>query len=83
VKSYSLLAGKNWECNLEEMDQLVDSHTKAILINNPSNPCGSNYSAEHLSLIVEVARKHGLPIIADEIYGGCVFDGMIFYLSIS
>lgn len=58
------------------MDQLIDSRTKAILINNPSNPCGSNYSAEHLSLIVEVARKHGLPIIADEIYGGCVFDGI-------
>lgn len=57
------------------MDRLVDSNTKAILINNPSNPCGSNFSASHLKEIAQVARKHGLPIIADEIYGGVVFNG--------
>lgn len=57
------------------MDALVDEHTKAIVINNPSNPCGSNFSAEHLLGIAAIARKHQLPIIADEIYGKCVFNG--------
>jgi tyrosine aminotransferase len=57
------------------MDSLVDSNTKAIVINNPSNPCGSNFTAEHLVAIAAVARKHNLPIIADEIYAGCVFKG--------
>lgn len=40
------------------MASQVDEHTKAILITNPSNPCGSNYSAEHLADIVGVARYH-------------------------
>lgn len=57
------------------MESLIDSRTKAILINNPSNPCGSNYSLDHLAQVVAVAQKHGLPIIADEIYGGVVFNG--------
>lgn len=60
------------------MDAQVDANTKAILINNPSNPCGSNFSAEHLMQIAAIARKHHLMIIADEIYGRCVFDGRFF-----
>jgi len=60
------------------MDAQVDANTKAILINNPSNPCGSNFSADHLLQIAAVARKHRLLIIADEIYGRCVFDGTFY-----
>lgn len=53
----------------------IDSHTKAIVINNPSNPCGNNFSRGHLEEIAAIARRHKLLVIADEIYGGCVFDG--------
>jgi tyrosine aminotransferase len=55
------------------MRGLIDERTKAILINNPSNPCGSNFSTTHLLGILDVARTFNLPIIADEIYGGVVF----------
>jgi tyrosine aminotransferase len=75
VKHYNLLPSKDWECDLQHMASLIDGRTRAILINNPSNPCGSNYSKEHLEAIVAVASKYHLPIIADEIYGGCVFEG--------
>jgi tyrosine aminotransferase len=57
------------------MDKLVDHKTKAIFICNPSNPCGSNYSSQHLHDIALVAKKHNLPIIADEIYEKIVFNG--------
>jgi tyrosine aminotransferase len=60
------------------MDKAVDARTKAIVINNPSNPCGSNFTAEHLLQIASIARKHNLPIIADEIYGKCVFNGSFY-----
>ena len=43
---------------------------RAILLNNPSNPCGSVFSRKHLEDIVALASKLRLPIIADEIYFG-------------
>jgi len=74
-KSYPLLPEKDWECDIIAMEAAIDSKTRAILINNPSNPCGSNYSKEHLQQIVDVAKRHNLLIVADEIYGALVFDG--------
>lgn len=78
TKHYPLLPDRAWECDLATMDKLVDNRTRAILINNPSNPCGAVYSAKHLKDIAAVARKHNLPIIADEIYSGIVFKGEKF-----
>jgi tyrosine aminotransferase len=52
------------------MESLIDCRTRGILINNPSNPCGSVFSESHLELIVKLAAKHRLPIVADEVYGG-------------
>ena len=47
----------------------------AILINNPSNPCGSVFDEKHLKDILAIAEKYCLPIIADEIYEHFVFEG--------
>lgn len=46
---------------------------------SPSNPCGSVYSREHLQAILELAEKHHIPIIADEIYCDLVFEGNTFF----
>ena len=54
---------------------LLDDQTVAILINNPSNPCGSVFDEKHLKEILEIAEKYCLPIIADEIYEHFVFEG--------
>ena len=35
------------------MDQLVDENTAAVIINNPSNPCGSVYSKAHISELAD------------------------------
>jgi len=60
---------------LKHLESLINSNTRAIIVNNPSNPCGSVYSKEHLISILAIADKHHIPIIADEIYGGIVFEG--------
>ena len=46
----------------------------AIVVNNPSNPCGAVFTPEHLTAIIEIADRHCLPIIADEIYDYFVFS---------
>ena len=61
------------------MEQQIDDNTVAIVVVNPSNPCGSVYSKQHLLDILAVAERHFLPIIGDEIYGGMVFKGQQFH----
>ncbi|XP_076269532.1 tyrosine aminotransferase-like [Rhynchophorus ferrugineus] len=78
VRSYNLIPEKKWEVDLEHLKSQIDKNTKAIIVNNPLNPAGSNYSREHLMDILEIARVHRIPIIADEIYGGLVFPGKKF-----
>lgn len=73
VKHYRLVPERSWEADVAHMESLIDERTRAILVNNPSNPCGSVYSEAHLRDIIAVAERHGLPIIADEIYGNLVF----------
>lgn len=75
VKYYDLLPNKGWEADLDSLESAIDATTAAIVVINPSNPCGSVFSREHLMEIVGLARKHKLPIIADEIY-----DGMVSYV---
>jgi len=75
TKEYNLLPLKGWECDLEHMEAMIDENTKAILVNNPSNPCGSVFSQEHLLQILALADKYKVPIIADEIYEHFVFSG--------
>ncbi|KAG6609535.1 tyrosine aminotransferase [Phytophthora cinnamomi] len=76
---YNLKAESNWEVDLEHMQSLVDGNTKAILVNNPSNPCGSVYSKLHLEKILALAELNKIPIIADEIYGDMVFGSNVFF----
>merc|ERR1719193_68259 len=78
TRNYNLLTKQSWECDLGHMESLIDENTAAILINNPSNPCGSNFSRSHVEKICLLAHKYKLPIIADEIYAHIVFKGQTF-----
>ncbi|KAL0968220.1 hypothetical protein UPYG_G00263970 [Umbra pygmaea] len=75
VRLYNLLPEKSWEIDLQHLESLIDDRTSCLIVNNPSNPCGSVYSKEHLQDILSVASKRCLPILADEIYGDMVFPG--------
>lgn len=79
IKYYSLQPEKGWEVDLAELEHQINRNTAAIVVNNPSNPCGSVYSRRHLQSILEVAARNYVPIIADEIYDYFVFQGEEFY----
>ncbi|XP_046737419.1 tyrosine aminotransferase [Diprion similis] len=79
VKSYNLQPEYGWEINLDDLEAQIDENTAAIIINNPSNPCGSVFSRGHLADLLEVAARYYVPIIADEIYEHMVFPGRSFH----
>uniref|UniRef100_A0A8C0I334 Tyrosine aminotransferase n=1 Tax=Balaenoptera musculus TaxID=9771 RepID=A0A8C0I334_BALMU len=73
VKLYNLLPEKFWEIDLKQLESLIDEKTACLVVNNPSNPCGSVFSRSHLQKILAVC-----PILADEIYGDMVFSDSKF-----
>lgn len=75
---YNLLPENNWEADLSHLESQIDKNTACIVINNPSNPCGSVYREEHLRDLLEIAYRRRLPVIADEIYERLVFKGEKF-----
>ena len=64
-----------WQIDIEAITAAVTPRTRLIVINSPANPTGWTASTEELSAILELARKHGLWIIADEIYGQFYYEG--------
>lgn len=60
---------------LEDIERVVTSYTKAIIINSPNNPSGVIYSEEFIAEIVKFCESKGIYIILDDIYQTLVFDG--------
>ena len=65
-----------WMPNLDDIRAKITPRTKGIVVINPNNPTGVLYSDELLKGIVEIARKHGLVILADEVYDKVLYDGV-------
>ncbi|MFQ5506500.1 MAG: pyridoxal phosphate-dependent aminotransferase [Planctomycetota bacterium] len=63
-----------WHPDLDELQSLVSSKTKAILLNSPSNPTGGALSEKELDGIGEIARSQGAWIVSDEIYSSFVYE---------
>eukprot|EP00178_Gracilaria_changii_P019057 TRINITY_DN554_c0_g1_i1.p1 TRINITY_DN554_c0_g1~~TRINITY_DN554_c0_g1_i1.p1 ORF type:complete len:849 (+),score=135.63 TRINITY_DN554_c0_g1_i1:1312-3858(+) len=75
---YRVNPDRQWEICLEDLPKLADSRTKAIVVNNPSNPCGSVFSESHIDDLLASAAVLKLPIIADEVYADMVFSNTKF-----
>lgn len=63
----------------QRVHDAITSRTKAIIINSPHNPSGAVWKAEDITALQELAERHGLWIIADEVYEHMVFDGGIHH----
>lgn len=68
------LRGPGFRPDVEALEAAVTQRTSLILINTPHNPTGTVFSDEELRRIVDIARRHGLRIMCDEVYEHLVFD---------
>jgi aspartate aminotransferase len=54
--------------DIQEFEKAITEKTKAILVCNPGNPTGTQYSKESMLALGEIARKHDLFLLSDEVY---------------
>ncbi len=62
----------------DAVDALVGPRTRAIVVINPNNPTGAVYGREVLAGLAAIAERHGLLLMADEIYDQMVYDDAEF-----
>ncbi len=67
---------QGWMPNLADIRAKITPRTKGIVVINPNNPTGVMYTNELLAGIIELAREHGLVILADEVYDKVLYDGI-------
>jgi alanine-synthesizing transaminase len=65
----------DWLPDIDDLAAKISPRTKAIVVINPNNPTGAVYPRWVLESIAELARKHGLVVMTDEIYEKILYDG--------
>lgn len=68
---------KDWEFDTGQLEELIQSNTKLIVINFPHNPTGSYLKIEQLEEIIALAEKHNLYVFSDEMYHKLTVDPKI------
>ena len=71
---YYLDEEHGWSLDLAEIESKIGPKTRAIVIGNPNNPTGGRYAREVLEGLLEVARRHNLVVLSDEIYDRLTYD---------
>jgi alanine-synthesizing transaminase len=66
-----------WLPDLDDMKRLVTPATRAIVVIDPNNPTGASYSTATRRALLDLADRHGLAIVADEVYGDLGYDGRV------
>lgn len=75
-------ASSNFKITAEQLEAAITDKTKMFMLNSPSNPTGMVYTREELEALAAVCEKHGIYVLADDIYCNLVYDG-VEYTSIA
>jgi alanine-synthesizing transaminase len=73
-RAYSLDEENGWEPDIDHIESQIDKKTRAIVVINPNNPTGAVYSEKTLRAVIEIARRHNLVILNDEIYDKLILN---------
>ena len=67
----------HFKCTAEEIEAAITPNTKAIMLNSPSNPCGTMYSPEELKAIAKMLERHpDIYVLSDEIYDKLIYSNI-------
>ncbi len=70
---YSLKEGARWTIDFAQLESRITSRTKAVVLISPHNPTGAVATAEEIQTMAEIAGRHHLAIIADEVFSPFLF----------
>ena len=73
---YKCDEANGWMPDLDDIRKKITPRTKGLVVINPNNPTGVLYSDELLKQLVEIAREHGLVLMADEVYDKVLYEGV-------
>ncbi len=76
-------AKNNFAPTREDLEKAITSNTKLIIVNSPNNPTGAVYYKETLKMIADVAVKHNIMVLSDEIYEKLIYNENIKHISIA
>ncbi|MGL5818790.1 MAG: pyridoxal phosphate-dependent aminotransferase [Phycicoccus sp.] len=68
-----------WDPDLADIEAKVTANTQALVVINPNNPTGAVYSEATVRGLADIARRHGLVLMADEIYEKILFDDAVHH----
>jgi alanine-synthesizing transaminase len=69
----------DWYPDLDDIAAKITDRTKAMVIINPNNPTGAVYPRELLDGMLDLARRHGLMVFADEVYDKILYDDAVHH----
>ncbi|MFE3069581.1 pyridoxal phosphate-dependent aminotransferase [Streptomyces sp. NPDC059247] len=69
----------DWNPDLDDMASKITDRTRAVVLINPNNPTGAVYPKEIVEGVLDLARRHGLMVFADEIYDQIVYDEAVHH----
>jgi len=75
---YRCAADNGFQPDIAHLEASIGPRTRAIVVINPNNPSGAVYDLATLESIVEIAERHGLVLMSDEIYDQMVYDDAEF-----
>jgi alanine-synthesizing transaminase len=67
----------HWLPDLDDVKAHVSAATRALVVIDPNNPTGATYPADVRKALIEIADRHNIPLIADEVYGDLAYDGAV------
>jgi len=77
ARYYRTDPGRGWTPDLEHLASLVTPATRVLVVIDPNNPTGAMYSTSTRRALVELADRHGMAILADEVYGDLGYEGPV------